>query len=417
MLSAALVRNVSVSGTQMDVKLATQVGRPYDAAAVSKDIRTLWEIGRFSDVRAEAEQHDDGVDVIFHVVREPRYGLRDIRFEPQTFGLQVTIPPGPLLTRAEAAKVAADARNQLTERGYPQAKVEWRLSSAPHGLYDLILDLDPGKPGKRKKKEPPLPAAPAAICSCLFEERREAERKGILDFNASIDENGVAKVDRGRPYIMRRLTFYGHHHYSDALIRSHFLLDEGAPLDLFLLRQSVVRLNQAALFETLDERQVHIATDERTGMADVTVNLTERKRRAWNLSGPVPIAASISGKVISTYGLSFHLLAFSTILKMATNKSLLPVFSVDRAFTPGEGWKSGLAFAPQLGWRGTAFGYASTQLTQRLLPLLAGTRAPDLSVASGEKTLLCRYPKPRFYLVRTGAGMALRFAGSIGGLP
>jgi outer membrane protein insertion porin family len=329
----------------------------------------------------------------------------------------MTTVPGTLLTRAQAAQLAASARSQLNERGYPDAKVAWRFAPAPHSQFDLILSIDAGKQGRRKHKDPPLPPAPPAVCACLFEERREAEYGGILDFSASLDESGAAHIERGRPYTLGRLTFYGHHHYSDALIRSHFLLDEGAPLDLFLLRQSVVRLNQAALFDPVDERQVHIATDPKTGAADVTIYLTERKRHSWNLSGPLPVSASIAGRVIGTYSLSFHLIAFSTILKLATNKRLLPVISAELPFTPGQGWWSGISFAPQLGLRATALGYASTQFQQRMLPRLAGTRAPDLTVADGNNTLLCKYPKPRLYAVRAGAGLVLRFAGQIGGLP
>ena len=399
----------------MDVKLATQVGLPFDEAAMTRDVRTLWNLGRFSDVRAEAEEDEDGVDVVFHVVPETRYDLREIRFEPHPFGLQVTIAPGTLMTRAQAAQTAVSAREQLARRGYPDARVAWRFAPAPHGRYDLVLTIDAGKQGRRK--DPPLPAAPKDLCACLFEERREAEWKGILDFNASLDEAGVPHIERGRPYTLRRLTFYGNHHYSDALIRSHFLVDEAAPLDLFRLRQSIVRLNHAGLFEPLDEHQVHIATDERTGMADVSIQLTERKRRSWNLSGPIPVSASLTGRILSTYSLSFHLLAFSTILKLATDKRLLPVFSADRAFTPGEGWRSGIAFAPQLGWRGTAFGYSSTQFQQRMLPALAGTHAPDLAVARGDSALLCRYPKPRMWKARIGASLVLRYAGQFAGLP
>jgi outer membrane protein insertion porin family len=406
---------VSIPGTQMDVKLATQVGQPYDAAAVAQDVRTLWGLGRFSDVRVEAEEDQDGVDVVFHVVREPRYSIHDIRFEPHAFGLTVTVQPGTILTRVEAAQNAAKAHEQLVQKGYADAKVDWHFVRAAHGEYDLILKVDAGPQGKRPK-EPPLSSPGPALCSCLFEERREAERKGILDFNVSLDDDGNPAIERGKPYTLGRLTFFGHHHYPDSLIRSHFLIDEGEPLDLFRLRQSVVQLNQANLFEPVDERQVHIATNEKTGIADVTIYLTERKRHAWSFSGPVPVAASITGKVISTYGLSFHLLAYSTILKLATNKTLLPVFSADRAFTPGEGWKSGLSFAPQLGWRGTVFGYASTQFQQRLLPKLAGIRAPDLAVTSGDKMLMCKYPKPRFSTVRIGTSVVLRFATQFTGL-
>jgi hypothetical protein len=407
---------VSVSGTQMNVKLATQVGAAFDTRNVSSDVRTLWNMGRFSDVTAETKEVPGGVDVIFHVVREPRYGLHEIRFEPHAFGLQVTMPEGTLLTRAQAAQIAAQTRGQLAERGYEAAKVAWRFEPASHGAFDLHLTIDPGKQASRKHKPPPMPTAPADLCASLFEERRESERKGILDFTAELGEDGTAHTERGRQYILGRLTFYGHHHYSDALIRKHFLIDEAAPLDLFLLRQSVVRLNQAQLFEPVDEKQVHIATNDKTGTADVTIYLTERKGRAWNFSGPLPITASLTGRVIGTYSLGFHLIAFSTILKLATNKRLLPVISAEKAFTPGEGWWSGISFAPQLGLRATVLGYASTQFQQRLLPKLAGIRAPDLTVTSGDDSLLCRYPKPRWSVVRTGAGVALRFAGQVGGL-
>jgi hypothetical protein len=400
----------------MNVNLATQVGQPYNAATVATDVKTLWSIGRFSDVRVETVPDGDGVDVRFHVVREPRYSIRELRFEPHPYGLQINLQPGTLLTRAEAAKIAADARTHLNDSGYTAARVDWRFAPTPGGRYNLMLKIDAGDMAKHRPKPPQLPLAEPDTCSALFEERREAERKGILDFTASMDPSGVASVERGRSYTLGRLTFYGHHHYSDAEVRRHFLLDEGAPLDMFLLRQSVVRLNQAALFEPVDEHQVHIATNDRTGTADVVINLTERKRRSWSFSGPLPISASIAGRVIGTYGISFHLIAFDTILKLATNKKLLPVFAAERAFTPGDGWWSGISFAPQLGLRSTLLGYASTQLQQRLLPKLAGTRAPDLTIANGESALLCRYPKPKLATVRMGASVVLRFAGTVGGL-
>src|SRR5437667_6762873 len=60
LLSIAIVRSVSIPGTQLDVKLATQVGRPFDAASVSEDLRALWNLGRFSDVRVETEEDESG---------------------------------------------------------------------------------------------------------------------------------------------------------------------------------------------------------------------------------------------------------------------------------------------------------------------------------------------------------------------
>jgi hypothetical protein len=191
-------------------------------------------------------------------------------------------------------------------------------------------------------------------------------------------------------------------------------LDEGVLLDSWLLRQSVVRLNRSGMFEPVDERHVHIATNERTGVADITVSLTERKRGAWSFSGPLPVSASISTRLPrwSTYVLSFNALAYSTILKLASNRRFLPVLAMERPFTPGGGWLSGFAFAPQLGPQWMALHYAGAQLEGRLGPWLAGTRVPDLTVSmqrpAGEAAgILCEAPQPRLRVVRTGAGVAL----------
>jgi hypothetical protein len=64
-----LIRSVSIPGTQLDVTLATQVGAPYDASVIARDVRTLWSIGRFGDVRAETVEREDGADVVFRQVR------------------------------------------------------------------------------------------------------------------------------------------------------------------------------------------------------------------------------------------------------------------------------------------------------------------------------------------------------------
>src|ERR1051326_1686894 len=52
---APVLRSVSVHGAAPDVTLTTQVGRPYDAASVSSDLHKLWNLGRFSDIRAELD--------------------------------------------------------------------------------------------------------------------------------------------------------------------------------------------------------------------------------------------------------------------------------------------------------------------------------------------------------------------------
>ena len=480
MLAAILlIRSVSVPGTQLDVKLAPQVGAPYDAATLARDVRSLWSSGRFRDVQVLAVEDSDGADIVFRVTREPEYPLREIRMRPHAFGLQLSMPPGTLVTGPRAQEAAAAALRQLRERGYARAKVTASLEPAPGGKADVVLDIAPGEAlrlqavGDASLRAPRWYSTAAVeahaarlrshwvaqgyfdarvltseelgdkravvefhveagrfyhpldmrkLCRCLFQERRAAEREGVLDFDATVAESGEWKVERGRPYTVGRISFLGHPHYSDAAVRRHFLLDEGVPLDSWLLRQSVVRLNRAGMFEPLDERAVRVAANDLSGTADITVYLTERKRGTWSFSGPLPLAGSISARLpawgagvleASTYTLGFNALAYSTILKLAANRRFLPVVSLERPFTPAGGWLSGFAYAPQMGARWMGLHYAGTQLEQRLGPALAGTRAPDLIVSmprpGGDAApLLCEAPKPRLRALRVSAGVALQ---------
>jgi len=475
-----LIHSVTAPG---GVNLATQMGRPFDAAAVTQDVRALWNSGRFHDIRVETIERPEGVDVVFHAVPEPQYSIREVRLQPNPFGLQPSLPPEAMLTRARAQDLARTARQQLVERGYANAKVDWRLSPAAHGRYDLVLSATPGESLRLRATgdtslHPPKtytaaavddyaarltahyialgyydaqvavtrefhakevlarfevargpfrrPIDTAPLCACLLRQRRDAERRGILEFNASLDPNLIPAVQTGRPYTVGRIVFFGHPHYSDATIRRNFLLDEGVPLDSLLLRRSLARLNRAGMFETVDERQVQIRDTLRPGVAEIVIHLTERRPRAWNFAGPLPLSANIGGRLpawgkglleLSTYTVSFHLLAYSAILKLATARRVLPVLALERPFTPGDGWLSGFAFAPQIPLKLSAANYLFTQFDRRVQPILAGERGPDLTLSfqrpAGEAALLCPAPRPRFATTRTAAGIALRVVRSL----
>jgi hypothetical protein len=383
------------------------------------------------------------------------------------------------VNRPRANDFAQTALRQMKERGYAHAKVTAALEPAPGGKADVVLNVVPGEALRLQAEGDTSLRAPRwyshsavdahaeqlrarwvangyfdakvaateelaekravvrfdvqpgrfyrafdmpTLCGCLFRERRDAERAGVLDFRASVDESGAYKVERGRQFVVGRIRLLGHPHFSDGAIRSQFLLDEGVPFDSWLLRQSVVRLNRSGMFEPLDERQVHVRSDDRTGIADVTVFLTERKRGAWSFSGPLPLAASIHSRLpawgsgvleAATYTLAFNGLAYSTILKLAANRRFLPVLSLERPFTPGGSWLSGFAIAPQLGPLWMGLHYAGTQAEQRLVPWLAGTRVPDLTVTMSRPNgdtaaLLCEAPKPKLRPLRMGAIMALQ---------
>jgi Surface antigen variable number repeat len=289
-------------------------------------------------------------------------------------------------------------------------------------------------------------AVPRDFCSTLFAERRAAERRGLLDFSVTADVDSAGQLtwstEPGQQYRVGRIQFAGNRHYSDAFVRRNFIMDEGEPFDDQRLRKSLARLNRTNLFESIDDHSIGILRNAETATADVDIRLTERKRGSWNISGPVgpasfagPLQASIGTHLprwgrgileLSTYTASYSVFAFASplipALKVATNKLWIPVLSLQRPYTPGEGWRSGFAIAPQLGWRFMAAGYVATQIEQHLLPALNGDRGlvPELPVTvhrpSGDTMVVCEPPAPKLSALRSATGMALHALGALSGL-
>src|SRR5439155_10887954 len=99
----------------------------------------------------------------------------------------------------------------------------------------------------------------AGLCAGLFARRREAERRGILDFSAKLDvASGQAISLPHMAYRLGRIEFAGLSHYQDATVRRAFLLDEGDLLDMTLLRRSLARPDRTERFDPI--RQSDFAT-------------------------------------------------------------------------------------------------------------------------------------------------------------
>jgi hypothetical protein len=502
-----LVRSVAAPGAALEVKLETQVGQPYDTRAVSRDVHYLWSLGRFEDVRVEAEERSElGVAVVFRATPRRFFTIRRAMSEPNTFGLEVAWLEGSRVDRRRAHDVALQAQRHLQESGFPNARVTHELLPAAHGSVDLKLRIEPGKRLRVRRVEfagaPALPPAelqralralrrkrifpgwrghppytqsaldadlarlrsyyffkgyfdstvqaggvestetgalvtievnagkqqqpvPGSFCAGMFAGRREAERSGVLETAAiaEIDSAGqlLWTTEKGPAYRVGRIELAGNRRYSDSFVRRNFFLDEGDRLDSHQLRQSIARLNRTGAFDPLDERTVSILPNPE-GIADIHIRLAERRRGAWNISGPLgpgPLQAAIG---IRLPGLAAYTASLSMFPFARPVVRWLPVFAVQCPYTPGEGWRSGFTIAPQLGWRWMVTGYLTTQLEQRLLPILRGDSAlvPELPVTvrrpAGEETIICEPPAPRLAAVRRGAVIMVQVFGTLSGM-
>lgn len=162
--AALLVNSVAVPGTGLHVKLATQVGLPYDERTIEKDVRWLWSLGRFDDVRVEEPAPGE---LVFRVKPRPRLVLRDARLTPHSFGIELDLKPGTLIDRLAAREIARGIERQL---GY---RVDETLIPRGDGKADLHLKVITDKKAKR-----PQPSVEGIryevaknVCRDLFRER------------------------------------------------------------------------------------------------------------------------------------------------------------------------------------------------------------------------------------------------------
>lgn len=476
----AIVKSVTVRGTLLKVALATQVGQPYNADTIDRDVHRLWSTGRFGDIHVQTGQQSDGTDVIFEVVEAPRAELHKMPLaDPQLHVKAVNFIGDPGIDPVELRRALRALKARRIIPHVPGLWTGWRLLPEysreavesdlgrlrslylSKGYFDSTVRIDSternekdavitffARPGPHYETSESIPQ----VCSSLLAQRREAERQGIIDFAATLHVqrtgtssnfvNLATTIDHGPPFRIGRIDFTGNRHYSDAMVRGNLLIDEGQLLDELLLRKSAARINRAEIFEAISAADIAIHSNETRGIADITIHLKERKRGSWNFSGPVgpasfagPLDASITSRLppwgrgfleLSSYTASVSLIAFAhpllPVLSFLPNGRLFPLLALSRPFAPGEGWKSGFSIVPQLGWQASALIYATAQMQHRLLPVLAGDRGlvPELPVAvegpDTNGTLLCEPPAPRLMLLRTAASFGVRFMGVLTGL-
>jgi hypothetical protein len=123
---------------------------------------------------------------------------------------------------------------------------------------------------------------------------------------------------------------------------------------------------------------------------------------------------------LSTYFASFSVLGQADPISKAilgTTRRFVPVLAIHRSYNPGDGWKSGFAIAPQLGWRATAASYGLTQMRERFLPLLTGKKAYTSMLLitvereQGDAVMYCE-PKDSWKWARLITSAALHIATS-----
>lgn len=140
--------NAKVESDAILTLLKTRKADPLSPLTIQDDIRTLYELGYFSDVRVFKKPVDGGVQVVIQVVEKP--AIVSIAFEGNEEVTEETINEKletKLYTIVNEATITADVRmieKLYAEKGYYLARVTYTLEKKGDSEVGLIFHVDEG---------------------------------------------------------------------------------------------------------------------------------------------------------------------------------------------------------------------------------------------------------------------------------
>ena len=128
-------------------KVRSQPGSPYQEAIVSDDIRRLFALGYFTDVRADVEPLEDGLKLILVVVEKPTIGAIEIegnRFlaRPRLVEL-FAVKPGELYDPRKVKEGIELIKAEYVRKGFSQPEIVSRMErdeAANTATLSLVID-------------------------------------------------------------------------------------------------------------------------------------------------------------------------------------------------------------------------------------------------------------------------------------
>lgn len=133
-------------GAVLLAQLVVRPGRALNDHEIAADIRRLWDVGLFEDVRAEISDAPGGrVAVRYAVVERRRLRAIDTngsRLIDRAELVELSqLRPGAPISKAELARAAERIRRAYAERGYALAEVSWDVVAAADQLADVRFEV------------------------------------------------------------------------------------------------------------------------------------------------------------------------------------------------------------------------------------------------------------------------------------
>jgi outer membrane protein insertion porin family len=126
----------------------TRVGGVYQKDQISKDLKSIFEMGYFDDLRADAESSPDGKIVTFHVKEKPTIRriktTGNLRFDDDKIKESLTISTGAILNLFKIRSNIEQIETMYKEKNYHKVKVDYKIVPLANNQADIEFIIDEG---------------------------------------------------------------------------------------------------------------------------------------------------------------------------------------------------------------------------------------------------------------------------------
>lgn len=149
------VSEIRLSGTKRIEKEAvlstmeTKPGSRFRESALSDDLKRIYRLGYFDDIRIESEKTASGRAVILSVRERPTVKKVTINvssvYRPEEVQEEIKLKSGGILNIDKVQDSIRRIREMMVKKNYHSAKIDYKVNPLEENLVELVFDIDPGE--------------------------------------------------------------------------------------------------------------------------------------------------------------------------------------------------------------------------------------------------------------------------------
>jgi len=150
-----ILGNEKVAEDVIKGRIKSRESEPLSTPQLRKDLRSIYEMGFFTDVIVDVKDAEGGKEVIFIVVEKPsirNIGISgNVKIEASKIREKIDITPGAILKMDQLKQTADSIKELYSSKAYYRAKIEHRINYLDGNQVDVEFIIEEGKKGYIKK--------------------------------------------------------------------------------------------------------------------------------------------------------------------------------------------------------------------------------------------------------------------------